>query len=177
MFSPRAPLTATKRRTPAATLTARPWPPGRTKPRALPKSTALPPPRPPPRHPRPRHHLTRDPPLPQPKRRAERPRLSHPWTTPAPRPNRPAKTGLHRPSCSPERETSSVLLPGARRAPSCSSGRETSDGPQPGEGQPLDRSIARTTRRWSDGRSGPTANEPTPEIAGRHRGQIRQTTV
>ena len=125
------------------------------------------------------------------------PAFRTPGRPPAPRPNRPAKPGLHRPSCSPKRETSLVLMPGARRAPSCcrardelrpaapgarrapscSSGRETSEGPQLGEGQPQDRSNARATRRWSYGRSGPTANEPTPEIAGRRCGQIRQTTV
>lgn len=82
-FSPQPTLTITERHTPTTTPPTQPWPPGRTKPRLSPKSTALPPPEPPPRHPRPCHHLTRY--LTHPNERDGRKRsdLSHYWETPS----------------------------------------------------------------------------------------------
>nr|XP_020190766.2 serine/arginine repetitive matrix protein 1-like [Aegilops tauschii subsp. strangulata] len=67
-------------------------------------------------------------------------------------------------SCCTVRETSSVLLHRARdELGPAAPGRETSGGPQLGEDQPIDGSNARATRRWGEGRNGPTADEPTPE--------------
>uniref|UniRef100_M8CEZ9 KIB1-4 beta-propeller domain-containing protein n=1 Tax=Aegilops tauschii TaxID=37682 RepID=M8CEZ9_AEGTA len=100
----------------------RPWTPGNTKQRALPVSTAQPPPGPPPRNPGPRNHLNRHPPLPQWKRRSD--------------------PGAHKSidsSYNSGRETSLVLLPGARRAWSCCRAR---DGLGPAAGREMRREAA-----------------------------------